>query len=94
MTCTLHHSHPLKQVDFWNTLQMNTNEETPVGKLHDNPLLFRWDYGQIAWKSSTAGSTDSHYKQLFLLLIGSCCECMSNGYFNMHLYDKNFHIEF
>jgi hypothetical protein len=72
---------------------MNTNEETPVGKLHERPTLFRWDNGQIAWKSSTAGSMDSHYKQLVLLPIGSC-ECMSNGYFNTHLYDKNFHIEF
>jgi hypothetical protein len=39
MTCTLHHPHPLEQVNFWNTLQMNTNEETPVGKLHERPTF-------------------------------------------------------
>ncbi len=94
MTCTLHHPQPLEQVDFWNTLQMNTNEETPVGELHERPTFVQMGlWSNFAWKSSTAGSMDSHYKQLFLLLIGSC-ECMSNGYFNTHLYDKNFHVEF
>jgi hypothetical protein len=35
MTFTLRHPHPLEQVDFWNTLQMNANEETPDDKLHE-----------------------------------------------------------
>ncbi len=38
-TRTLRHPHPLEQANFWNTLHMNTNEETPVGKLHERPTF-------------------------------------------------------